>query len=134
VSATTKRFVGTTILRTLGFPFCERLAPTSGLGSGFSVDLAGNIEIVCSARKAGVNHLTTGRCEWAGAIRDDRHVRHRGRSGPHIVKVEDPRGQTKFSRQLLDWAGTPTGQHWVQATSPRLRGRKTSGLSSVRVE
>jgi hypothetical protein len=100
------------------------LAPTSGLGSGFSVDLAGNIEIVCSARKAGVNHLTTGRCEWAGAIRDDPHVRHRGRSGPHVVKVEDPRGQTKFSRQLLDWAGTPTGQHRLQITSPRLHSHK----------
>jgi hypothetical protein len=88
------------------------------------VDLTSNIKIVCSARKAGINHWSTGRCEWAGAIRDDRHVRDRSRSGWHFVKVEDPHGQTEFGRQLLDRAGAPTGQHRIQTTSPRLRGHK----------
>jgi len=88
------------------------------------VDLTSNIKIVCSARKAGINHRSTGRCEWAGAIRHDRDARDRSRSGRRIVKVEDPHGQTEFGRQLLDRPGTPTGQHRVQTTSPRLRSHK----------
>jgi hypothetical protein len=88
------------------------------------VDLASNIKIVRSASKAGINHWSTGRREWTGAIRHERHVRDRGRSGPRIVKAEDPHGQTEFGRQLLDRAGTPTGQHRLQITSPRLHGHK----------
>jgi hypothetical protein len=79
------------------------------------VDLTGNIKIVCSAPKAGINHWSTGRREWTGAIRHDRHVRDRSRSGWRIVKAEDPYGQTEFGRQLLDRAGTPTGQHRLLA-------------------
>jgi hypothetical protein len=89
-----------------------------------NVDLASNIKIVCSTCKAGINHWSTGRCEWTGAIRDDRHVRDRSRSGRHIVKAEDPHGQTELNRQFLDRAGTPTGQHRLQITSPRLHGHK----------
>jgi hypothetical protein len=88
------------------------------------VDLTSNIKIVCSARKARINHWSTGRCEWASAIRHDRDVRDRSRGGRRIVKVEDPHGQTEFGRQLLDRAGTPTGQHRIETTSPRLRGHK----------
>src|ERR1700751_1365907 len=32
--------------------------------------------------------------------------------------------QIKFGRQLLDRPGTPTGQHRITTTSPRLRGDK----------
>jgi hypothetical protein len=89
-----------------------------------NVDLASNIKIVCSAGKAGINHWSTGRREWTGAIRHDRHVRDRSHSRWRIVKAEDPYGQTEFGRQFLDRAGTPTGQHRLQITSPRLRGHK----------
>ena len=53
-----------------------------------------------------------------------RRVRDRSRSGRRIVKAEDPHGQTEFGRQFLDRAGTPTGQHRLQITSPRLHGDK----------
>jgi hypothetical protein len=88
------------------------------------VNLTGNIKIVGSAGNAGINHWSTGRCEWAGAIRHDRHVCDRSRSGQRIVKAEDPHGQSEFGRQFLDWAGTPTGQHRLQITSPRLHSHK----------
>src|SRR5215469_12742264 len=93
------------------------------------VDLASNIDIVRSARKAGINHRSTGRREWAGAIRHNRHVRDRGRSRCRIVKAEDPHGQTEFGRQFLDRAGTPTGQYRLKLTSPRLRGHKTPRIA-----
>jgi hypothetical protein len=88
------------------------------------LDLTSNIKIVCSARKAGINHRSTGRCERAGAIRHDRYVRDRSGRDWRIVKAEDPHGQTEFGRQVLDRHGTPTGHHRVQTTSPRLRGHK----------
>jgi hypothetical protein len=88
------------------------------------VDLTCNIEIVRSACKAGVNHWSTGRREWAGAIRHDCHAPNRTRSGRRIVKAEDPHGQSEFGCQFLDRAGTPTGQHRIETTSPRLRGDK----------
>jgi hypothetical protein len=88
------------------------------------VDLTSNIEIVCSAAKAGINHWSTGHCEWAGAIRHDPHVRNRTRGGRRIIKAEDPHGQIKFGRQLLDRPCTPTGQHRIETTSPGLHGHK----------
>jgi hypothetical protein len=88
------------------------------------VNLTSNIKIVCSARKAGINHWSTGRREWAGAIRHDRYVRDRSGRDWRIVKAEDPHGRTEFGRQVLDRPGTPTGHHRVQTTSPRLRGHK----------
>jgi len=93
------------------------------------VDLTSNIKIVCSTCKAGINHWSTGRCEWAGAIRHDRCFRDRSGRDWRIVKVEDPHGQTELGRQLLDRADTPTGQHRLQITSPRLRGHKTPRIA-----
>jgi hypothetical protein len=73
------------------------------------LNLTGDIKIVCSVCKAGINHRSAGRCEWAGAIRHDDRARDRSRGGRRIVKVEDPHGQTEFGGQLFDGGGTPTG-------------------------
>src|SRR5215469_16872730 len=51
------------------------------------VDLASNIKIVCSAGKAGTNHRSTGRREWASTIRHNCHVRDRSRSRCRIAKA-----------------------------------------------
>jgi hypothetical protein len=84
---------------------------------------------VRSASKAGINHWSTGHCKWASTIRHDHHVRDRSYSRCRIVKAEYPHGQTEFGRQPLDRAGTPTGQHRLQITSPRLRGHKMPGIA-----
>jgi hypothetical protein len=96
----------------------------AALRSKEDIDLTSNIKIVYSAPKAGIDHWSTGCCEWAGAIRHDHHARNRTRSGRRIVKAEDPHGQIKFGRQLLDRPGTPTGQHRIETTSLGLRGDK----------
>jgi hypothetical protein len=46
------------------------------------------------------------------------HIRERCRSSPHVTKIEDSRGQTKFRRQRLDWAGQHGAQgHSVQSAA-----------------
>jgi hypothetical protein len=67
-----------------------------------------------------------------GAIRHDRYARERSRSGRRIVKAEDPHRQADLGCQFLDRPGTPTGQHRVQTTSPRLRGHKMPPYSRWR--
>jgi len=76
----------------------------------------------CSACNA---HLAV----WASTIHHGRHVRDRSRSRCRIVKAEYPHGQPEFGRQFLDRAGTPTGQHRLQITSPRLHGHKMPGIA-----
>jgi hypothetical protein len=87
---------------------CLRVC-VAALRGNEDLDLTGDIKIVCSARKTGMNHRSAGRCEWAGAIHHDHRARDRSRSGWHIVKVKHSHGQTEFGGQLFDGGGTPTG-------------------------
>jgi hypothetical protein len=97
----------------VGLHVCSAPGQTSLLASGAPC-LTSLVASGGSAGNAGINHWSASRCEWAGAIRHDRHVRNRIRSGWRVVKAEGPHRQAELGCQFLDRPGTPTRQHRVQ--------------------